>query len=245
MKELFEVDELQQYCGMGLDICKGLSVLQPTVGDIVEVGEIEYFSMVYTLTAIPSDLIAQLDKAGVDWEKIEDFELFCMLAPSLKEDCTKVLFGDLSFPDFNIVPLEDQRGCILRNDQTGVVIDELRYKAITHYLCTMHHIKKQPRTAGNAFTHKMMVDMAYEDLKKNQIKKPQSMMKSLISTMVNMPGFKYNRSELMKVGFCEFMDSVSRIQMINSAQALLQGCYAGNVDMKKIDKSELNYMRDI
>ena len=72
--EMFQVDELQQLCGYGLKICDGLEIRQPTVGDIVKLGESEYFNMVYTLTAIPSDMKAQLDQMGIDWEKIEDFE---------------------------------------------------------------------------------------------------------------------------------------------------------------------------
>lgn len=91
--EMFQVDELQQLCGYGLKICDGLEIRQPTVGDIVKLGESEYFNMVYTLTAIPSDMKAQLDQIGIDWEKIEDFEFFCMLVCSLPLSSTSVLFG--------------------------------------------------------------------------------------------------------------------------------------------------------
>lgn len=69
--EMFQVDELQQLCGYGLKICDGLEIQQPTVGDIVKLGESEYFNMIYTLTAIPSDMKAQLDQMGIDWEKLK------------------------------------------------------------------------------------------------------------------------------------------------------------------------------
>ena len=42
-----------------------------------------------------------------------------------------------------------------------------------------------------------------------------------------------------------FMDSISRIQIIRTTTALLQGCYSGMIDMKKINKNELNFMREI
>ena len=60
-----------------------------------------------------------------------------------------------------------------------------------------------------------------------------------------MPGFKYNLKEVLSIGFKEFMDAVARTQIITSTQALLNGCYTGNVDTKKLNKNELNYMRDI
>lgn len=249
--DLYEMDELQQYFGYGLKICDGLEIHQPTVGDIVRMGEYNYFNTVNLITAIPSDMKAQLDMMGIDWETMEDFELFCLLAPQMTLDDTRVLFGDLDFTKFKITIPENRpegdRTIYLKHQETGLIIDELRYKAITNYLCHMHHIKKKPQIAGNAYTHKMLLEMAYEDMERNKKKarNEKSALKSLISTMVNMPGFKYNLQELMDVGYCQFMDSVSRIQVIESTTALMHGVYMGNVDMKKINKADFNYMRDM
>lgn len=249
MKELFEIDKLQQYFGYGLKICDGLEIKQPTVGDIVRMGEDNYYDLIYTLTAIPSDMIAQLDKMHIDWEEIEDFELFCLLVPNLELEKTQVMFGDLDFSLFRIeVPVEGERRCQLRHLEKDIIIDELRYKAIVNYLCGMFGIKKQPRHAGNAFAKKMMIEMAYEDLEKNKRKRERdhkSQLQPLISTMINMPGFKYNLKEVMEIGYAEFIDSVTRTQIISSTTALLNGVYSGNVDTKKIDKSLYNYMREI
>ena len=40
-------------------------------------------------------------------------------------------------------------------------------------------------------------------------------------------------------------DDVARMQLINNADHLLSGCYAGTIDMKKINKSELNWMKEL
>lgn len=244
MIELFETDDLQQYCGYGLKICDGLELKQPKVGDIVHMGERKYFSMIHTLTAISSDMKAQLDMLGLDWGDVQDFELFCMLAPSIAIEDSAILFGNLDFSKFEVVPVEGERRCFLRHRDDGLIIDELRYKAIVTYLCNMHNITKKPQFAGNELTRKMLLEMAYEDLKKAERVKPKSALRPLISTLVNMPGCKYNLKQIMDIGFCEFMDSVARVQIITASQALLQGCYMGNIDIKKLNKSELNYMRD-
>lgn len=247
VNELFEVDELQQLAGFGLKICDGLEIRQPTVGDIIKLGESQYFSMIHTLTAIPSDVKAQLDDHGLDWEKVNDFELFAMLSLSLPIEQTEVLFGSsLDFRKFRIVPLEGERQFYLMNDETGVKIDEIRYKAITNYLCKLHGFKKVPQFAGNAATHKMLLEMAREDLAiQRSKKKEKSMLRPLVSTMINMPGFKYNLEEVMHIGFAQFMDAVQRVQVIASTTALQQGVYSGMVDTKKINKDQFNFMRDL
>ena len=44
----------------------------------------------------------QLWDLGIDWNKLSDFSLFCMLAPTLSKDSTKLLFNDLDFQKFQV-----------------------------------------------------------------------------------------------------------------------------------------------
>lgn len=53
--DLFEIDELQLYFGDDYVINDYISLKQPTIDQIVKYGERKYFSMIHTLTAIPSD----------------------------------------------------------------------------------------------------------------------------------------------------------------------------------------------
>jgi len=41
------------------------------------------------------------------------------------------------------------------------------------------------------------------------------------------------------------MDSVQRLQIYESSTALMKGMYSGFLDTSKINKEELNFMRDI
>ena len=54
----------------------------------------------------------------------------------------------------------------------------------------------------------------------------------------------YTKEYIRNMGLCEFMDQVSRLQIIVSADALLHGMYGGFIDTKKINKKELNWMRE-
>ena len=41
------------------------------------------------------------------------------------------------------------------------------------------------------------------------------------------------------------MDSVQRLQIIESTSALLHGSYSGFADVSKVDKEQFNFMREI
>lgn len=86
-------------------------------------------------------------------------------------------------------------------------------------------------------------DQQNYDLHKNDTYK--STLLPLISSCLNHPGFKYKKNELKEVGIVEFMDSVQRLQVYESSTALLKGIYSGFIDASKINKDDLNFMRDL
>ena len=53
--DLIHVDPLKLYFGEPYVINKYVTIYQPTIGDIIKYGEREYYSMIQTITAIPSD----------------------------------------------------------------------------------------------------------------------------------------------------------------------------------------------
>ena len=69
-----------------------ISIHQPTLRDIKEMGEDKYFQAVFTLTCIPSDMKYRLFKLGLDYEEVEDFDLFMLMAPTLETDISQRLF---------------------------------------------------------------------------------------------------------------------------------------------------------
>ena len=70
--DLLELDTLGLYFGDPYVINDYITVYQPTIGEVAKYGERKYFSMVHTLTAIPSDMKSQLFDLGIDWEEISD-----------------------------------------------------------------------------------------------------------------------------------------------------------------------------
>jgi len=239
-----EPDELQIYFGTSYQVNPYISIRQPTLGEVLEMGEGRYFSMIHTLTALPCNLKAELDMQGIDYEKISEFDLFSMLFTTMNIEDSRILFGDLDPQSFKREwDTTHDRPVLIRQDM--VVIDELIAARIRNYLCKMHNITQVREKAMNAATKKLLIEIAYEDLEKRKRKSGKSGLQPLISTMVNSAGFKYDLQKVRDLTLCAFMDSVARIQLIDSSKALLQGCYSGSVDMSKVDKTMLDYAREL
>lgn len=271
-ESLFEYDELKMYFGEDYWITDKIKITQPSLGDIIDFGDVKFYSIVSTLCANTTSFRLQLwdMKPRIDWTKISDFELFTWLIRGFTTEETFLLFGDLNLSWFkpywkNREDENENEGIILvyvPRDENGnemppinleeaIVIDELVYLKIVDYLRKMFdiHPKEERNVKGKTVKEWIIEEerMKIENEKKlNKDKKNKSFLYPLISSMVNHPGFKYKKNELKEVGIVEFMDSVKRLQTYESVMALMSGMYSGMIDIKKLDlKEELNWMRDL
>ena len=121
-ENLLEMDELSLYFGEPYKANDYITITLPKVGDVVKYGEREYYSMIQTITAIPSDMKSQLWDMGIDWTQITDFQLFIMLAPTLPQSKTQIVFGDIDFQAMR--PFENKLNdtVVLANPETGIII---------------------------------------------------------------------------------------------------------------------------
>lgn len=238
-----EIDELQLYFGDDFVINDSIRIRQPLIGDVIGYGEAEYFSMVHTFTAIPSDMKSQLWDMGLDWTEVEDFELFMMLAQTLTQDRTSILFGALDFSKLRPFRNNQNGDIVLADKETGIIVDKMIYLRMMSYLRKLHNITPKVEKAANKITKRVLID---EDRQKKMLAKDKpfkSYLLPLISSVKVKQG--YTKDYVRNMGLYEFFDDVARMQLINNADHLLSGVYAGTIDMKKINKSELNWMKEL
>lgn len=239
-----DVDELQLYIGDDYVINDHIRVLQPTIRQIAEFGEKEFFSVVHTVTAIPSDMKSQLWDLGIDWMEVDDFELFIMLSQTLTPDRTELLFGDLDFTKlkpYNHPHVEGE--IILADKETGVLIDKMIYLRIVSYLRKAFNITPKVEKAANKMTKKILIEEDRKKIEFNKDKPFKSFLLPLISSVKVKQG--YTKDYVLNMGYVEFMNDVARLQVIHNADHLLSGVYAGTIDVKKINKAELNWMKEL
>ena len=99
---MFDIDDLTLWMGEPYVINDKIKVLQPKIHDVIQFGEREYFSVVSTLCSTSSNMKSQLDSMGIDWETVEDYQMFLMLAPSLPQSKTRLVLGDIDLSKFKI-----------------------------------------------------------------------------------------------------------------------------------------------
>lgn len=243
MENLLEVDELSLYFGEPYVVNDYITITLPKIGEVVKYGERQYYSMIQTITAIPSDMKSQLFDMGLDWTQVEDFQLFMMLAPTLTKDKTYILFGDLDFQAMRPFQNKQNGAVVLFNPQTNAVIDELAYGKMHAYLCSAHNLTKKVEKAANEFTKKFMIEEDRQKIAYNQKQPYKSFLRPLISAVKCRMG--YTLDYVKNMGLYEFMDDLNRLQVIVNADALLQGSYSGMVDTSKIPKKNFDWCRSI
>ena len=246
--EGYQVDELKLYLGSDIKIATGITLYQPTIGEIANYNEAEYFSIAQTLCATPSSMKVTLDDMKLDYMQVEDFQLFMMLCQSLSPDKTRPLLGDLDLTKFKPYQLRDTEEIVLANgefDENGnpIIINQIIYEILTTYIRKMHGFKKQVDKAGNAITRKVLIDEDRKAAQRNKDKPYKSFLVPLVSSLQGRQG--YTKDYICNMGLYEFMNQINRVQIIVQADAALGGMYSGFVDTKKMDKTVLDWTRDI
>ena len=238
-----DVDELQLYFGDDYVINDYIKITQPLIGEVVDYGEAQYFSMVHTLTAIPSDMKSQLWDLGLDWTEMDDFELFMMLVQTLTLDKTSILFGDLDFSKLKPFKNNQNGDIVLADKETGIIIDKMIYLRIMSYLRKLHNITPKVEKAANKMTKKVLIEEDRQKILLAKDKPFKSYLLPLISAIKVKQG--YTKDYVRNMGLYEFFDDIARAQVINSADHLLSGAYSGMMDLKKVNKQEFNWMREL
>ena len=92
------IEEIKLLRGDSYKINDKLTIKHPTIKEIVEYGEENYFRLINLFCLKPYDLIVQLYDAGVDYADMTNYDLFLLLyiIDFYKEDI-KWLIGDYEF----------------------------------------------------------------------------------------------------------------------------------------------------
>lgn len=238
-----DISSLMLYFGDDFVINEHIKIHQPTIGEVADYGEAQYFSMVHSLCAIPSDMKAILWDMGIDWCELEDYDLFMMLSQTLTPDKTGILFGDLDFSKMKPFRNKQNDEIVLADKETGVIIDKLIYTRIVTYLRKLHNITPKVEKTKSKTVKKWLIEEDRKKMETSKNKPFRSYLLPLISAIKVKQG--YTRDYVRNMGLFEFFDDVSRAQIIDHANHLLNGAYCGMADLKKVNKQEFNWMREL
>lgn len=92
---MIEIDKLRLYRGLDYPITDSIALKTPTLRQIVDYGEREFYNMVYSLVIEPVNMKWQLWDSGIDWTTLKSYEFFCsFIAPTLTNDMTRIVLGE-------------------------------------------------------------------------------------------------------------------------------------------------------
>ena len=243
----FKFDKLQMLLCKDYVSKNGITIRQPRLGEIINVGEEEFYRSLNVWITNPTAYRVSLWHMNIDWCKITDYELFCSLYKTVDQKIMSMVMPsvDISTFDqrFRIIDEENYEQ-VLYSEQLDMVIDKMTYLEISQYLRTMFNIFPKDELAKGKVTKEMIIWEDEMNAARKKDQNYQSTLFPLISSCVNHPGFKYRIEEIENVGIFYFMDAVSRLQVYENTRALLAGSMSGFCDTSKVPKDNFNFMRD-
>lgn len=226
-----------------------LTIYQPTIGDIVRLGEKKFYSTLSIFITNTTTYRLPLWESGLDWNVVSDFQLFTMLYKSIDPEAEKLILGDVDITEFGLFQ-KNESEVILYNPSLNIEINENVYNHMAMYLRTVFSMLPEEKYTDDPILKQWYINKDKRDKEIGEIKEERGEAKeasivALISSCVNHPGFKYNLQELRDIGVCQFYDSVKRLQIYENTTSLLKGMYSGMIDGSKIKPDDYNFMKDI
>lgn len=250
-KDKYHFDKLKLFFGEDYFV-HGIRISQPTIGDILKIGEKNFYTAISPFTNNSTSIRLMLYDLGIEnWCKIKDIEVYCILSQLPGRDYTplNLIFNDINFLDFKLIPYEDERSekkLGLYNKKTNDLLTEEEYMEIAEYIRTIINIHpKIEKAKGKTTRDWMRQEDKMNMLNQNSNSQDTSNLLPIISALTNHPGFKYKLEELKEVKIYQFYDAVQRLQIYEQTHALMSGSYSGFCDTSKINREQFNFMREI
>lgn len=218
-----------------------VKVVIPSVGDVLD-NEDDYYTMVSMLTAMPVDMMVQLDDIGVDFMSINEYELFLMLFGALKQRDTSMIFGGLDLKPFEATVNTQNQTVVLRSSETGAVIDRAVQGQIASVLRKIHGLKRNNRRPANKEAREFMLQRARDKMRRRNRRMTDSQLEGLIVAMVNTEQFHYGFEGTRELSIYQFNESVRQVIKKIDYDNRMHGVYAGTVNAKELSQDDLNWL---
>ena len=237
--------ESLMYFGYDFDLTDKIKIHSPRVGEIIQFGEQKYYSSVFMLTAIPSDMKHQLDDLGFNYMNVSDYELFLYLAKSLSQESTSLLLGDLDLSKMELTTSEENGELVLADLETGAVIDRFVHYRLAQYIRKMHGITPKVEKAANETTRQILIKLSREKAAKAAKEPYKSQLITMCSALMRNPACTESFEGLKNMPVYAVVDTLMGVQVFTATNALLIGAHSGMVDTSKIPKKEFDWMRNL
>lgn len=272
---MFEVDPLKLYRGSDIQITDKIYVVNPTIDEISEFGEERYFQSIHTICASGADLKWQLWDKGIDYTKIDDYDLFvkftsislCNRAKEIKkyantEDVT--IPFDLEENDYNPLQLtlktssgnpldlSDFDEYVDSSIEDNVLYNKLDDITIDRFVfrnivdaVRKIHFLKRNNEIPGNKTTKMIL---IEDAREEALSNKDKPFESIIVPMVSSLSVKSGQcgsDTIWNMNIYQLLENIRRVFKMQDADTLMKAAYSGFANLKNVDKERFNWLSPI
>lgn len=211
----------------------------------------DYETLMNLFLVTPSNYMVELYDIGRDFRNIKEYDFFMELfyIDYVAEQGQGSIDSTILFPnlDFNSLYVgEDNGKLVLMNENEEIVIDEYVYLQIGAVFCEVLNTKKYRRKPANKTAYEYIIDVEREHKRnrKRMKRQQESGFDELIVALVCDKGFPYDFESVNKLTIYDFYCCVQQIMKRTNYENIMRGAYSGmgTVDLKKIKKSDLNYL---
>jgi hypothetical protein len=236
--------------GKPFKINEHISIRQPTLDDIYEYGEQEYFSIMKTLTCTPNDMKSGLQDMKLDYEKVSEVDMFIQLCGQFTLERTKIIFGDKldiskmrpfynnQLEEMALFEVDENNNIV----EGGAKIDSRIHMLMTDYIRDMHSFEKNTEKPGNEATKNWLIQEERDKIRLQKDKEFESQLYALVLAAVNCSEFKYNYEDVWDLPISVFMKSIRQVERFLHIKDVKRGLYSGCIDGKKIKSKDLSWI---
>lgn len=224
-----------------IPINDSISVRIPTLGEILDKQD-DYYTLINILTAMPIDMMVELDDLGIDFTTINEYDLFLMFFKSLEAFDVSLVLKGVDVSKFELAFNEDIQMFVMIDRENDIVIDRSIHHDIAACIRKINQMKKDIRKPGNEEAKKYLIERARIKANRRKNKPQDSYLEQLIVSMVNTEQFKYNLETVRGLTIFQFNECVRQIVKKTDYDNRMIGVYAGTIDASKLSQDELNWL---
>lgn len=235
------MDRLKLMRGDKYEVCEGLFIKNPTLNEIIDLGEDNYNQYVSVLTLEPiyvSDIL--WDNYNIWYEDITNWQLFTSNFYSEINEKEKTIYNSLKFftgLEFSLAIDEKTKEVILYNKENNIRINELSFNLVAQYLRQINFISDSElyyelKHAGSKGTALYIMKQISKERK---ITKSTIDLQSITSALLWKTGLG---KKIFDFPIFAIYEGYARLNAIDNWDKTITAYYAGTIDT---DKKPINF----
>lgn len=230
--------------GEPIEINNDITLYQPTVEEVLDFGESDFWSTFYTMCSSAWDMPSVFAKMGINFMEVDDWTYFRFVSAAMPQKSTSLIFDDIDFSACKEMRRNHDDGTydvVLYDKERDLIIDESTYKSFIGYVREMICFQHSGKKALDKATAKILIMLDEKD-RKRKSNADSSTIFDIIVTLVNTEEFKYNYETVNDITLYQLMKSFIQIQGKKNACALLQGAMSGMCDTSNVNKLDMQWI---